>query len=425
MARALVCAHAHADADARARRYIVRYYELEETRSRRRLEAGGLGSAAGSRVDATLELTGAQSSAVDECESLSLPDDADGLRGLMDEAEFFQLGELQHKCAEALDLLQLRRVDPRAGSGGVAGAWPPPFMLARSPPPSVRGALILQTHLRLPPRVACTQLRSTRVHGAGGARAGGPGRTHATIAEAVAAAEEGERIVIAGGDYPEALVFAKSVTLLAAPGARVTVSGLPGREATVCVKHGSVLLCDLELTCSAGERPTDVDPPAAAEQGGGGRAGKQAGGEQAGRGGSCCVLVLELGLVLLERCQVRQPAADYGIFLHQGGRANLKHTLISGCRGTGLGCTGGSVTMEQCTVEKSGGVGVILSMDGVATVRRCTVAGNGDCGVVIQDVARGTWTGNEIHSNALAGAMRCRCSPWRVRVEAFGSCASF
>ena len=40
MARALVCAHAHADADARARRYIVRYYELEETRSRRRLEAG-------------------------------------------------------------------------------------------------------------------------------------------------------------------------------------------------------------------------------------------------------------------------------------------------------------------------------------------------------------------------------------------------
>ena len=137
MARALVCAHAHADADARARRYIVRYYELEETRSRRRLEAGGpvLGSAAGSRVDATLELTGAQSSAVDECESLSLPDDADGLRGLMDEAGFFQLGELQHKCAEALDLLQLRRVDPSAGSGGVAGAWPPPFMFARSPPP--------------------------------------------------------------------------------------------------------------------------------------------------------------------------------------------------------------------------------------------------------------------------------------------------
>ena len=101
----------------------------------RRLEAGGLGSAAGSRVDATLELTGAQSSAVDECESLSLPDDADGLRGLMDEAEFFQLGELQHKCAEALDLLQLRRVDPRAGSGGVAGAWPPLFMFARCPPP--------------------------------------------------------------------------------------------------------------------------------------------------------------------------------------------------------------------------------------------------------------------------------------------------
>ena len=137
VARALVCAHAHADADARARRYIVRYYELEETRSRRRLVAGGpvLGSAAGSRVAATLELTGAPSSAVHECESLSLPDDAEGLRGLMDEADFFQLGELQHKCAEALDLLQLRRVDPSAGSGGVAGAWPPPFMFARCPPP--------------------------------------------------------------------------------------------------------------------------------------------------------------------------------------------------------------------------------------------------------------------------------------------------
>ena len=109
-----------------------------------------------------------------------------------------------------------------------------PVYVRSMPPSSVRGALIRQTHLRLPPRTrvpARTQLRSKRVHGAGGARAGGPGRTHATIAEAVAAAEEGERIVIAGGDYPEALVFAKSVTLLAAPGARVTVSGLPGREA--------------------------------------------------------------------------------------------------------------------------------------------------------------------------------------------------
>ena len=132
MSRALVCAHVRADADARAHRYIVRYYELEETRSRRRLAAAGqgLGPAVGSR-DETLEVTGAPSSAVHECESLCLPDDAEGLRVLMDEAEFFHLGELQNKCAEALDLLQLRRVDPSAGSGGAAGAWHTPFMPSR------------------------------------------------------------------------------------------------------------------------------------------------------------------------------------------------------------------------------------------------------------------------------------------------------
>ena len=262
--------------------------------------------------------------------SVKLPEDAMQLKALMHEADFFQLPGLMHKCSDAIDLLSLRRVAP-----------------------SIKGRA----------------------------------RVHDTITQAVAAADEGERIVLEGGVYVESLVFSKSVTLLPEPGAKVIIQGQSGRDSTLSVKHASVMLCDVVVTASKGkEATTEHDPEHAGTQ-----------------KGASCVLVGNRGLVLMERCKIEAAEASFGIFVHSGGSANLKRVDIMHSQGAGVSCSSGSITMEHCSVHACAGIGMVVAGSGVASVRRSTISDNGECGVLIQDEGHGIWTGNDIFGNQLAG----------------------
>ena len=268
----------------------------------------------------------------DKGTSVQLPEDPVQLKALMHEADFFVLPGLEQRCAEALDLLSLRKVDPRAKDGRA--------------------------------------------------------RVHATITQAVAAADEGERIVLAGGVYIESLVFSKSVTLLPEPAAKVRLEGQSGRDSTITVKHASVMLCDIEVAASqAGQELPAPDAHAQSEEG----------------KGASCVLVGDGGLVLMERCTISAAQASYGIFVHAGGSANLNRVVISGSQGTGVSCSSGSITMQHCSVRACTGIGVVVAGTGVASVRRSTISDNGNCGVLIQDQGGGIWTGNDVCGNLLAG----------------------
>ncbi len=171
---------------------------------------------------------------------LTMPDSRDELAALRDDADFYGLPGLRDKCELQLARLHMRRV-------------------------------------------------------------GGPGG-HASIADAVAAAEEGEQIVVCGGTYAEAITITKSITLLAdrAADKRVVITGDTSGEPSVRIKAGSVLLVGMHITWQSGRQ----DP---------------------GRG--CCVEVAGGGLALMEMCVLSGPAA-YGVFVHPLGRANLQKVKL-------------------------------------------------------------------------------------------------
>jgi hypothetical protein len=141
-----------------------------------------------------------------------------------------------------------------------------------------------------------SRLHMRRVGGADG---------HVSIADAVAAAEEGEQIVVCGGVYAESITITKSVTLLADKAAdkRVVITGDASGEPSVRIKAGSVLLVGIHIKWQAGR-------------------------QDSARG--CCVEIAGGGLALLESCTLTGPAA-YGVFVHPTGRANLQKVTVQVC----------------------------------------------------------------------------------------------
>jgi hypothetical protein len=153
-------------------------------------------------------------------------------------------------------------------------------------------------YYHIPPLKDMCEVQLSRLHMR---RVGGPDG-HVSISDAVAAAEEGEQIVVCGGTYAESITITKSVTLLVDKAAdkRVLITGDASGEPSVRIKAGSVLLVGIDIKWQSGKH-------------------------EHARG--CCVEVAGGGLALLESCTLTGPAA-YGVFVHPAGRANLQKVTL-------------------------------------------------------------------------------------------------
>ena len=280
--------------------------------------------------------------------AVELPTERGTLEELLDEAEFYHLPQLCSACKLRLERLDLRRVG--RGSNAV----------------------------------------------------------HSSIGEAIRAAKEGEQIVVDPGVYPESLTVAKNVSILAdcGPGEQVKITGDGSGEPTIRIKSGSVLLSGLSISWSPQALQRSLSSNNNNNNNNAVGAGASAidgvgGGEKDAGARGCCLEVVAGGLALVDSSTFLGPCA-YGVFVHPLGRANLQKCRIKGTSAAGVTCAG-SITMQLCDVENPGAVGIGVVGEAIGMVRRCIVKGAGDCGILVQDMARGTWTGNEVYNCGLAG----------------------
>ncbi|RBM17253.1 ATPase [Prauserella sp. PE36] len=211
---------------------------------------------------------------------------------------------------------------------------------------------------------------------------GQPG-AHASIAEALDAADEGAIISVSAGEYAETLsIRGRDVTiaaselgtvtitpsshdepLVSATGSRLRLTGLTlraGDRAAVEVRGGTVHVTDCEV--SAGFA-------AALSVAGGAEAeitGTRITGAQVG-------LVIEESDGLVDRCEVRDIVDD-AVIVRLGAQATIRHSTVAGCgfRGVYMYQAGGS-RIERCDISRAGDAGIAVADQSFPTIDECWV----------------------------------------------------
>ena len=196
----------------------------------------------------------------------------------------------------------------------------------------------------------------------------GRGGAHATIGEAVAAAGEGDRILIRPGTYREGLVLDRPLELVG--------DGDPD-AIVVEASRTSALLLTAATARVANLRLATTGPGVAA------------------------TVEIRRGRPEVEGCRLTGEAAAV-VAIRDGADPLLRHNRIADGTGDGvLVCDGGRGTLEDNEVSGHAGVGVRVTTGGDPTLRRNSIRGGGKNGVYV-DGARGFFLENDIFDNAEA-----------------------
>jgi len=217
-----------------------------------------------------------------------------------------------------------------------------------------------------------------------------------TIGAALADAVDGTLITVAPGQYDEALVITRPVTLAADTGGPVRVHSATG--STVVLDAEAVQLSGLLLSGADREAPVlDVRRGQAALDG-------------CGISGEAWAAVLSWqdGVVALRDCQVTN-AQGAGIVVTSGGGNVMERSTVSGVGSSAVVVAErGRLTVRDCVFEGAHGNGICVNGQGAALVESSRINGSGKPAVAVEQEGRAqlrevTITGSAVLDAYLTG----------------------
>ena len=194
----------------------------------------------------------------------------------------------------------------------------------------------------------------------------------ATVSEAIAAAQPGDRILVRPGLYQEGLVVAKPLEILGdGPVGDIEVRAFTAPALTFTANIGRVTNLTL----------------------------RQAGGS----GFAYCVDIAQ-GRLALEGCDISSQGGGACVAIRDGADPRLRCNIIHhGKYGGVFVFDNGLGTLEDNDIFANASSGVTIKAGGDPTLRRNTVHDNGHSGVFVYDNGLGTLEDNDIFANTLAG----------------------
>lgn len=204
----------------------------------------------------------------------------------------------------------------------------------------------------------------------------------ATVAEALALASDGDTVLLAAGTYRERAIFARAVTLAAAPGAAVELVHTTSSpyESTVVIAADGVIVRDIAIRHASPSVANNYAVQATAAAGAATR---------------------------LERCDVSSDTGS-GVGL-EGGAPTLIECRVHDCARSGVAVFSdldgapGRPTLERCWIGANRAHGVLVRTDAEPRVLSCTVEGNGGYGLALQGCG-GEFRGNTVRGNRAGAA---------------------
>jgi Holliday junction resolvasome RuvABC ATP-dependent DNA helicase subunit len=246
-----------------------------------------------------------------------------------------------------------------------------------------------------------------------------------TIRDALEAAEPGDVISIAPGEYAEALAIGRRQVILAArePGT-VTITAPFPDQPTLSVEGGRVEIRGVALAA--------VDRPAVQIRGGEVRLSKcRAGSESAAAVHATGGARVELrdttlaggryGLVIedsdgeVDQCEVRDIADD-GILLRLGTAATIRNTIVSGCGFRGIYMyRAGSSRVERCEISQTGDAGISVADQSSPSIVACWVHDTQGVGIMVGRGCGGVVEACEVENTAPPGVLIAEGARTEVR----------